>query len=275
MSKELEQPQIIQTSQINEMEYLKLTDGLRCELSDLITDVANPLEDFQKKDYEKHFLDYLEEHRPLFQDLEDAYIYSDQKEELVQSLAESLALFAEKELRKEPKKRKRTRRLTDYNMTLVVYVFPALLKENPQSGEPFARGILRSWKEHFPKTNLHIATYGEIESGFKKRYCYITTAVCQSLHKGDDCEELVLLRDYRDSYLMEMSNGQEVIREYYDVAPTIVKHINRRKDSPQIYRNIYDNYLGRCIELIRQGKKEQCRKVYTAMVYDLEEKYFS
>lgn len=268
MSRELEQPQI------DEMEYLKLTDDLRYELPDLIEDVANPLEGFQKKDYEKYFLDYLEEHRTFFKDLEDTYIYSDQKEELLQSLAESLVLSVEKELYKEQKKRKRTRKLTDYNMTLVVYVFPALLKKNPKSGEPFAEEIRRSWKKYFPKTNLHISTYEEIAGGFKKRYCYITTAVCQSLHREDDCEELVLLRNYRDSYLMGLSNGQEVIREYYDVAPTIVKHINQRADSSQIYRNIYEHYLSRCIELIRQGKSEQCRKVYTAMVYDLEEKYF-
>lgn len=269
MSRELEQPQI------DEMEYLKLTDALKCELSDLITDVVNPLDGFQKKDYEKYFSDYLEEHRPVFRDLEDAYIYSDQKEELLQSLAESLTLSVVKKLRKEPKKRGRSRKLTDYNMILVVYVFPALLKESHQAGEPFSREVLKSWKEHFPKTNLHISTYEEIEEGFKKRYCYITTAVCQSLHRGDDCEELVMLRDYRDSYLMGLANGQEVIREYYDVAPTIVKHINHRENSRQIYREIYDDYLSRCIELIRQGKNEQCRKVYTAMVYDLEDKYFS
>jgi len=66
-----------------------------------------------------------------------------------------------------------------------------------------------------------------------------------------------------------------VIQEYYDVAPTIVKHINRRENAEDIYRGIYETYLRTCIGLIREDKNEQCRKVYTDMVYELEDKYFS
>ena len=114
-------------------------------------------------------------------------------------------------------------KLMDYNMILVVYLFPALLKQNQRSGEAFAKALLQEWKQAFPKTNLHLASYEEIAEGFRQRFCYITTAVCQSLNKGDNCEELVLLRGYRDGYLMGLPGGQRVIQEYYDVAPTIVK----------------------------------------------------
>lgn len=269
MSCELEQPQI------DEREYLKLTDGLKCELPDLLTGVKNPLEGFQKKDYEKTFLEYIEAHSQILRDLEDAYRYSDEKEEMLSTLAEEFVRSVKKSMEMEPRKRRQSRKLMDYNMILVVYLFPALLKQNPHSGEAFAEEVLRVWKKVFPKTNLHISTYEEIEEGFRQRYCYITTAVCQSLDKGDDCEELIVLRDYRDEYLMGLSNGKEVIREYYDVAPTIVKHINQRKDAAEIYRGIYEDYLEKCIRLIRDGKNEQCRKVYTDMVYGLEEKYFS
>ncbi|MGN0291821.1 MAG: hypothetical protein ACI4C5_07805, partial [Lachnospiraceae bacterium] len=73
MSCELEQPQI----HIEEREYLKLTDSLKCELPDLLlAGVENPLEGFQKKEYEKTFLDYIEMYRQTMRDLEDAYIYS-------------------------------------------------------------------------------------------------------------------------------------------------------------------------------------------------------
>lgn len=66
-----------------------------------------------------------------------------------------------------------------------------------------------------------------------------------------------------------------MIQEYYDVAPTIVKHIDRRENAEDIYRGIYETYLRTCIGLIREDKNEQCRKVYTDMVYELEDKYFS
>lgn len=272
MSCELEQPQI----HIEEREYLKLIDSLKCELPDLLlAGVENPLDGFQKKEYEKTFLNYIEMYKQTMRDLEDAYIYSGEKEELLHSLAESVVSSVQKNLDKETKKRRRTRKLMDINMILVVYFCPALLKTNPHSGEVFAKVLIAEWKKAFPRTNLHVSSYEEIEAGFKQSYCYITTAVCQTLGKSDDCEELTLLRDYRDGYLMRLSDGKAVIREYYDVSPTIVKHINRMKEAGNIYKDIYEQYLKRCIALIRRGHNEECRKVYTKMVYDLEEKYFS
>lgn len=272
MSCELEQPQI----HIEEREYLKLTDNLKCELPDLLlAGMEDPLEGFQKKEYEKTFPDYMKMHMQILGDLEDAYIYSEDRQELLQSLAELMVVSVQKELDKEPKKRKQTKRLMDINMILVVYLCPALLKANPHSGEAFAKALIEEWKRAFPRTNLHIASYEEIEAGFKQSYCYITTAVCQTLGKSDDCEELTMLRNYRDGYLLNLSDGKEVIREYYDVAPTIVKHINRMEEAKEIYQDIYEQYLEKCIALIHKGQNEECRKVYTKMVYELEEKYFS
>ena len=33
-------------------------------------------------------------------------------------------------------------------------------------------------------------------------FCYITTAVCRSMDKADNCYELTTLREYRDGYLL-------------------------------------------------------------------------
>lgn len=50
----LEQPQI------DEIEYLKLTDELKREMPDLLTDIKNPLDGFKKDEYEsRHFLHIL------------------------------------------------------------------------------------------------------------------------------------------------------------------------------------------------------------------------
>ena len=50
---------------------------------------------------------------------------------------------------------------------------------------------------------------------------------------------------------------------------------NIQENAEDIYRGIYETYLRTCIGLIREDKIEQCRKVYTDMVYELEDKYFS
>lgn len=94
------------------------------------------------------------------------------------------------------------------------------------------------------------------------------------LNKPDDCYELTLLRRYRDGYLAEQPDGEELIAMYYDVAPSIVKHINRQPDSAAIYSRIYTEYLLPCIRMIERGELSECRELYTEMVNDLKEKYF-
>ena len=44
---------------------------------------------------------------------------------------------------------------------------------------------------------------------------------------------------------MEQENGEAIVYEYYDLAPTIVKHIDQRKDAKEIYRthNISEWYI--------------------------------
>ena len=65
-----------------------------------------------------------------------------------------------------------------------------------------------------------------------------------------------------------------MIREYYDVAPSIVKHINQRPDRKEIYQSIWDEYLSPCIGLIESHQLEDCRVRYEDMVHTLAEKYF-
>ena len=94
-------------------------------------------------------------------------------------------------------------------------------------------------------------------------FCYITTAVCESLNKPDDCYELTTLRKYRDEYLLSTESGREIVEEYYNIAPTIVKRIGRQDDAGEIYRGIWDEYLSPCIHLIEKGRKEECKDRYS------------
>ncbi len=169
---------------------------------------------------------------------------------------------------------KREQRQMDYNLAMVIYVFPALLETNEASGKAWIDALAGVWKEHFPKTELKAASSKEINAGFKYRFCYITTAVCECLHKPDDCYELTLLRSFRDEYLLQLQNGEEMVHEYYDVAPSIVKHIDKRADASEIYAEIYGQYLKPCIHMIEQGEHAQCAALYEQMVFDLKERYF-
>jgi DNA-directed RNA polymerase subunit RPC12/RpoP len=243
-------------------------------LQGLLYGIENPIQFFKKALYMEFFQKYLYENARNLAMLEQAYLASETPTETLQEIAEPLVERVEQELA-GTKARKRDQAQMDYNLSMVVYVFPALLENNEKSGQAWIDVLSATWKKHFPKTELKAATAKEINAGFRYRFCYITTAVCESQNKPNDCYELSVLRAFRDDYLLKSDEGEAMVHEYYDVAPTIVKHIKKRKDADEIYQDIWQQYLSPCIRLIESDKNEECVDLYKQMVYNLKEKYFN
>lgn len=239
----------------------------------MLLSIDDPLKNFKKGQYEPDFKDYQERHREIMDMIEDAFLASGDRESFLKDLTGEMVSQVQKALSGK-KKRRQEEMLSNYNMSIVTYLNPALIAYNKSSGRPVAEALLRKWKESFPKTNLKISDFESINSGFKTKFCYITTAVCESLKKPDDCYELNLLREYRDTYLYSLPDGEQLIEAYYDVSPTIVKHINRDSMRDAIYTDIWREYLLPCIRLIEEHKNEQCRVLYQDMVDTLAKRYF-
>lgn len=141
----LEQPQI------DEIEYLKLTDELKREMPDLLTDIKNPLDGFKKDEYEQAFLAYIKEHDDILREIEDVYVCSTNAKEGMQTLAQEFVEYVKTSLETETKKRKRSQKLMDYNMILVVYLFPALLNRTKNQEKPLQRHYCRSGSRRFQR----------------------------------------------------------------------------------------------------------------------------
>ncbi|OQA17213.1 MAG: hypothetical protein BWY64_02197 [bacterium ADurb.Bin363] len=107
---------------------------------------------------------------------------------------------------------------------------------------------------------------GNIVYGHKKDGCFITAATCLSLGKSDKCYELERLRNFRDTWLRKQKDGERLIREYYRVAPLIVNTINTRTDKDKIYKDIWDNYISLCLDLIEQEKFAEAKYLYIKLV---------
>lgn len=243
------------------------------QFPNMLFSIQDPLKDFKKNLYEPSFRAYEKEQEGLMDLLEDTYEGLSNPDGFLKSLASSMV--EQVQLRLDGKnKRKQEDLMMGFNMSLVIYVNPALIAHNKMSGRALAQEVLAAWKEQFPKTNLKLSDFDAINNGFKRRFCYITTAVCESLGKPDDCYELNLLREYRDLYLMKQPGGEEEIRRYYDIAPTIVKRIGRSQKASQIYEEIWKDYLSDCIKLIERQEQEECRKVYQDMMDILAQRYF-
>jgi len=104
--------------------------------------------------------------------------------------------------------------------------------------------------------------------------CFITTAICNEFGKPDDCYELTTLRKYRDEWLAKQTDGTALIREYYAVAPFLVKMIDRQLNHQEIYRFLNAKYLLNCVSLIEKGLFETCKETYMQMVEWLKVKCY-
>lgn len=166
-------------------------------------------------------------------------------------------------------------RFFDWRYMIVAFTIPAILEQNTPAAEALADSFLAKWNARYPKNPLGKATYENINSGFRKRLCFITTAVCSSLGKGDDCTELNTLRAFRDGWLTETPGGEAKICEYYLFAPMIVSAIDQSDVKEAVYNGIWQNHLLPCLETLRTGSPQKCAVQYEDMMLELERKWLS
>jgi len=107
---------------------------------------------------------------------------------------------------------------------------------------------------------------GEKRMNQDRRICFLTTAVCEYHGKPDDCEELTTLRAYRDNWLAKQPGGKELIEEYYTIAPGIVRAMKGSPNYGEICEELLSRYIRPCLDLIAQGKNEECKELYIQMV---------
>jgi hypothetical protein len=118
---------------------------------------------------------------------------------------------------------------------------------------------------------------GKITQG--KRYgknpdddCFITTACVKYYNLLDNCYQLITLRNFRDSYLKSTSEGNKLIKQYYSVAPNIVKLLNEHPNKKKLYKNIFNKINSACA-FVDQHRFEEAKNLYIKTVVQLI-KYF-
>lgn len=100
--------------------------------------------------------------------------------------------------------------------------------------------------------------------------CYLTSACVGHLGKPDDCEELTILRVFRDLYMGNTEEGRALVKEYYEVAPKIVEKIDASKDKDKYYNRIYEK-VQKCIGLIKERKYKEAQDEYILMTKTLKD----
>lgn len=103
--------------------------------------------------------------------------------------------------------------------------------------------------------------------------CFITTAVCSTLNKGDDCAELTSFRQFRDGWLTNDDGGQVLIQEYYQIAPQIVRAIDAKDNASVIYTEIWEEYLSPALTALQAADNQSTKDIYVEMVRTLQAEY--
>ena len=224
-----------------------MNQSIQNGLNDLFDQIIPISGDFNKKTYADSFKNAYEKYKPLFTEIAQECENSEDSQEEIEEIAAVLGM--------------------------VTYVIPMFRYDRMDACEEIVDCMIERWNDHDLELKISKSEFEQIQGGFKSRLCYITTAVCASLGKPDDCYELNLMRRYRDEYLVNQKGGEEIVAEYYDIAPTIVNRINRMENSEDVYADIWCRYLHPCVSMIESDNLEACRKIYTDMVYSLRRKY--
>lgn len=249
------------------------------QVAGLLDQASVRILEFKKETYAESFRCYLGDNASVWNLLASAWDESvPDREQVRQQIAEHLTGRAQDMLDGVKGRTKKEALRLDLNLYMVSYVLPAIVAYQRRCGggeegmKKLTDAICDSWETRFGQ-HIQTADHESIQAGFKQKLCFVTTAVCCGLHKPQDCRELTLMKRYRDEYLSVQAEGESLIREYYDIAPTIVKRIAKGVSPEEKYLYLWDNYISKCAGFIEHNENERCRQLYEAMMTELKEEY--
>ena len=103
--------------------------------------------------------------------------------------------------------------------------------------------------------------------------CYLTSACVEAAGLADDCQELTMLRAFRDNWLSNQPGGKEEIDRYYRVAPRIIEEIRARINCDEILKSIYEEMVVPCVHFIQQDRFEDAYALYRQKTEELTQAY--
>ena len=133
-----------------------------------------------------------------------------------------------------------------------------------------------------PETQNHYAGYDEevyeayVEGDTHHNdSCFITTAVCSTFGKPDDCAELTAFRKFRDTFMSKNDEMSEEVSKYYSIAPRICEVIEKRgkEYSKKTYAWIWETFLSQAYDALNNNELEKAHEIYKDMVLKLEKIY--
>ena len=105
--------------------------------------------------------------------------------------------------------------------------------------------------------------------------CFITSAVCKTFGKPDDCRELMSFRAFRDTFMKKDDVLKNEVSNYYEIAPKICAAIDAKGEvAAKIeYEWIWNTYLSDAYDALNNNESKKAYEIYKSMVLKLQEIY--
>lgn len=113
----------------------------------------------------------------------------------------------------------------------------------------------------------------ENQNGVTNSGCFITTALVGILGFDDDCEELGILRIFREHYLQKQQEYRDLLFDYDVCGPILAKALEIDPDSVEVAIDLYTTYIKGCILYIKKGLFDRALEMYVNMTQSLIRRY--
>lgn len=138
-------------------------------------------------------------------------------------------------------------------------LYSTLLSDNLAIGQGSINANIANAQASIASSN---ASAEESDSGG----CFITSAMCEACGLPDDCIELRMLRQFRDTYMRENADRRALIREYYATAPAIVAALACDPHKAQFYKRVRLHYIMPAVHAIIDSRPDEALRIYKALV---------
>lgn len=96
--------------------------------------------------------------------------------------------------------------------------------------------------------------------------CFLTSAVMRNQGKDDDSVELALMRGFRDHHMMADPALRDLVYKYYQLAPKVVKQLDKHPESDGIYQHLHDYFITPGLRQVMAGDPTAALKTYSDML---------
>jgi hypothetical protein len=104
----------------------------------------------------------------------------------------------------------------------------------------------------------------------KKEPCLLSSACTAARGLPDDCEELTILREFRQNHLKGTPRGNIILQEYHETGSQILRWLERQTDSEDYYDDLYRRLVKETIKLIHSNQIEAAINHYQLIVREYQ-----